>query len=574
MKTSALISALPIGARLNEFEIRSVIGVGGFSIVYLAYDKKMSREVAIKEYLPVSFAVRHSGLHVVPKTSVEEIFEKGLRHFVKEAHILAKLRHPTLATVLQFFETNGTAYLVMPYYSGKTLQEIIDNRNQIINTHELMSIFLPLLNGLSQIHEMGFYHLDISADNIIILKNGSPILLDFGSSRIIQLDNSNDDSTIILKHGFAPIEQYCNGEGEMRLGEWSDIYALSAVMRYFITGKIPLTACARAMDDTLHPLVDLGITNLPVNVLKVIDTGMAVRPENRPQTIESFSSALKSAAELESEQKNKKPPILAVENINTSKQNLNLFFNIFKNKLYNLLLNIKNHSSRFYTAILFTFCKKYGIKIGLAGAVLFAYFYILVNEKNDNASVIEDISFRMVDKETTTSSLPASKYPILVELAEKDMTNSNEYNATLALKDNEIQPEFTEVFDNSAASNANTSTSRTTVNKSEMVESSSRAKVSAVNALHGQIVVSVIPWGHISFNGKFVATVPPNLILNVSEGKHTITITNESNTPCVLEIEVKRGRQMQITHDFLAETKTAVMHSAALDPQVPQSLRP
>lgn len=578
------MTALPIGTQLNEFEIRSVIGVGGFSIVYLAYDTGLCREVAIKEYLPTSLAVRN-GLQVVPKTSAEKTFEKGMRHFVRETCVLAKLRHPALAAFLQFFETNGTAYLVMPYYRGRTLHEIIDNGGLAKNTNELLSIFLPLLDGLSRIHAMGCYHLDISADNIILLKDGAPVLLDFGSSRVIQVDQndtSNDISTIILKHGFAPIEQYCNGDDGLELGPWSDIYAVSAVMRQFITGKIPLTACARLMDDTLQPLADSGIDHLPVSVLKVIDAGLAVRPESRPQTIEAFSTALKSARKSIAHHKDSEKSIVhykaeslnesTVNNVGTLGSGLDSFFE--------KIANITNIPA---------ICRKYGIGVKEIVPVLFLFVCVLgfvlgygvsdnTPKENISGKKVEKIEKVEVDNETIENPMFASVSPMQTELSEDNAANVKDDADIAASEGSVFRSRYADISDDPAdddpAVNADTSSStgRVTVkaankavkiaDKLETDDVNTNNK--AANASQGQLTVSVIPWGHISIDGKLIATVPPNLVLNVLEGRHTVTISNESNTPCILEIEVMKGKRMHISHDFLAEKRSTVARSVAV----------
>lgn len=294
----APMSALPTGTRLQEFVIRSVVGEGGFGIVYLAHDTFLDREVAIKEYLPASLAARGSGTQVEVRVAAKrELFVKGMRRFVNEAHILARFRHPALVSVLRFLEAHGTAYMVMPYYRGTTLRDKVRAGYRARSSEDLLAILVPVLGGLAQIHSVDCYHLDISSDNILMLETGAPVLLDFGAARHTEL-GGEDPTTIILKPGFAPIEQYGGGDNTLKLGPWTDIYALSVVAYFLVSGTMPGISVARIMRDTVRPLAaDFASAALPAGVLKIIDVGMAVRPQGRPRTVEVFRQALLDAAE-------------------------------------------------------------------------------------------------------------------------------------------------------------------------------------------------------------------------------------------------------------------------------------
>jgi len=288
------INALPAGTQLNEYIVRSVIGEGGFGIVYLAHDTLLEREVAIKEFLPACFATRFRNLQVGARSAEkQEVFERWRQRFVREAHILAKFRHPALVSVLRFFSANGTAYMVMPYYRGKTLRDMISSGYRTADTKSLLSILLPILTSLSQIHSMECYHLDVSADNILILEDGSPVLLDFGSARYEHI-TSPQSGTVTLKPGFAPIEQY-GGSSELTLGPWTDIYAASAVSYQLVTGNIPVISVGRTVRDSLTPLADYATPELSIEVLSIIDKGLSVFPKDRPQSIGAFIAALRSA---------------------------------------------------------------------------------------------------------------------------------------------------------------------------------------------------------------------------------------------------------------------------------------
>jgi hypothetical protein len=292
------MSALPVGTRLLQYVIESVAGEGGFGIVYLAKDTMLDCEVAIKEYLPASLAARSGGtLQVDVRVPAKRVlFDKGMRRFLNEAHILARFRHPALVSVMNMMEANGTVYMVMPFYRGSTLREMVRGGFRASSTESLFSLLLPVLDGLKQIHSVSCYHLDISSDNILILeKNGAPVLLDFGAARHTELTGENP-STIILKQGFAPIEQYGSDNEELTIGPWTDIYAASAVAYLLVTGTMPTVSVARIIRETVRPLVEQATPALPAGVLKVIDAGLAVKPEGRPQTVEEYVAALLAGA--------------------------------------------------------------------------------------------------------------------------------------------------------------------------------------------------------------------------------------------------------------------------------------
>ncbi len=288
LRSPAPVNALPAGARLQEFEVRSVIGEGGFGIVYLAYDTLLEREIAIKEYLPVSHARRMDDGRVVPSGERQrQTFEKGLRCFVSEARMLARFKHSALVEVLRFWEEQGTAYMVMPYYRGQPLSVRIQAGFRIRDSAGMEAFLAPLLDGLALLHAANCYHRDISTSNILMLEDGQPLLLDFGAARNILVDQS-DVSTVILKPGFAPIEQYSEDNRIAPQGAWTDLYALSAVAYQLITGAMPTVSVARIVRDPLLPLAQIAPPGFSPTLLAAIDAGLHVSPGQRPQSVEAF----------------------------------------------------------------------------------------------------------------------------------------------------------------------------------------------------------------------------------------------------------------------------------------------
>ena len=162
-------SALPPGSRLGELEILRVLAVGGFGIVYLARDHALDRDVALKEFMPSRLVDRSAGMQVsVRSVSDGETFALGLKSFVNEARLLARFSHPAMVKVYHFWEANGTAYMVMPYLRGPTLKDVRRSMSEPPTEAWLRSVIDPLLDALEMLHAEGFYHRDISPDNVLL----------------------------------------------------------------------------------------------------------------------------------------------------------------------------------------------------------------------------------------------------------------------------------------------------------------------------------------------------------------------------------------------------------------------
>jgi hypothetical protein len=290
--TTDLQDALPPGLRLDEFEIRSVIGVGGFGIVYHAFDHALERDVALKEYMPGALASRSATLHVsVRSQGHAETFAIGLRSFVNEARLLARFDHPSLVKVHRFWEAHGTAYMVMPLYRGRTLKALRQSLGASPSEHWLLRALLePLLGALETLHREGVFHRDVSPDNILVTDEGRPVLLDFGAARHVIADQTQT-LTAIVKPNFAPIEQYGETEG-LRQGPWTDLYALGATLHFVITGQPPLPATARALGSGVETLAGTPRRGLSPGFLQVVDWMMAPRPEQRPQSVAALREVL------------------------------------------------------------------------------------------------------------------------------------------------------------------------------------------------------------------------------------------------------------------------------------------
>ncbi|MEQ8289680.1 MAG: serine/threonine-protein kinase [Gammaproteobacteria bacterium] len=263
----------------------------------MAYDPNLEKHVAIKEYLPVEIAVREGGESVHPVSDDHSSnFEWGLERFIAEARTLSKFKHPNIVHVLSVTEENNTAYMVMEYEEGESLQDILKQRRTIPEA-EVMQILLPVLDGLDIVHKTGFIHRDIKPANIYIRKDGSPVLLDFGSARLA-LGEETKTLTTLVSPGYAPFEQYFSNSNEQ--GEWTDIYSLGATLYRAVTGISPHEAVDRSnailktKSDTLVSAVELGKGNYSLRLLQAIDHALAFNGEDRPQTISAWREEIES----------------------------------------------------------------------------------------------------------------------------------------------------------------------------------------------------------------------------------------------------------------------------------------
>jgi serine/threonine protein kinase len=280
--------ALAPGTRVRDYTIVSVIGTGGFSIVYRALDNALMREVALKEYFPTMFAARADDRSIAPFENDVDVFRKGIESFLNEAKLLAQFDHPALVRVYRFWEENKTAYLAMRLYEGDTLREAVKSKRFLADEANMRALFSPICDTLELLHNAKCFHRDVAPDNILLSENGLPVLLDFGAAR--RAIEGTQVFTAILKPGFAPIEQY--GESDLKQGPWTDIYALAGVMHYALAGHPPPTAINRMLKDAMpRPRVTFE-GEMPEPWLDALEKALAVRPENRPQSIAEFRAML------------------------------------------------------------------------------------------------------------------------------------------------------------------------------------------------------------------------------------------------------------------------------------------
>ena len=285
---------LPSGFQLDRYRIGRQLSLGGFSIVYLAYDAEET-PVAIKEYLPNSLALRSSG--VVPAVTEEHLpaFRHGMKCFFEEGRSLARLSHPNVVRVLNFFRANETVYMVMQYERGRTLQEHIRKARGAIRESFVRNVFSRLLNGLREVHTHKLLHLDIKPANIYLRQDGAPVLLDFGAARQA-LGNEGPYLKPMYTPGFAAPEQY---EAPDQLGPWTDIYAVGASIYTTLGAAVPPAANARLARDELVPAEKRWAGKYSRQLLETVDWCLRLDYLERPLSVFVLQEALADAEQTQ-----------------------------------------------------------------------------------------------------------------------------------------------------------------------------------------------------------------------------------------------------------------------------------
>jgi multidrug efflux pump subunit AcrA (membrane-fusion protein) len=285
------------GARISRYEVREVLGAGGFGITYKAFDTRLHCEVAVKEYLPAEFAVRESNQTTVKPRSddIAELYQQGIARFLEEARVLAKFKNRHIVRVSDYMEVNGTAYLVMDYEEGESLRELLKKRGGSLSETEIKNLFLPILDGLKAVHDAGLLHRDIKPDNIYLRSEGPPVLLDFGAARHYTA-NQTRDITAIVTPGYAPFEQY---QPNGNLGAWTDLYAIGATLYHCISGKAPLDALSRhgTSIDPLPPAVEAGGDRYSKVLLQTIDWMLQRQADERARSVDEVIPCVQGRAE-------------------------------------------------------------------------------------------------------------------------------------------------------------------------------------------------------------------------------------------------------------------------------------
>jgi serine/threonine protein kinase len=279
---------LPNGYQLENYRIANVLASGGFSIVYLAHDEH-DQPVAIKEYLPSQLALRNEG-DVLPSIAEENLatFRFGMKCFFEEGRALARLSHPNVVRVLNFFRTNETVYLVMRYERGRTLQEHIVACRGAVKEIFIRHVFSLLLNGLREVHSNKLLHLDIKPANIYIRNDLSPVLIDFGAARQTFVEEGLRLNPVYTP-GYASPEQYTNRE---LLGPWSDCYSVGGSIFACLSGMAPQAADERLEKDRYVSATKVGNGKYSRQLLETVDWCLELDHLKRPQSVFALQKVL------------------------------------------------------------------------------------------------------------------------------------------------------------------------------------------------------------------------------------------------------------------------------------------
>ena len=280
--------------RGGRYVISRILGQGGFGITYLGYDEIEEKVVAIKEYFPSGLAVRNTDRSTLLAASSNNTtaLANGVAKFCEEAEFLSRYGyHKNIVKIHDFFMENETAYMIMEYIDGVSLGVLVKQGGPL-GMKELLELIVPVMDALSEIHRDNVLHRDISPSNILVTTERVVKLIDFGAARAYSYEHSKSLS-IILKGGYAPIEQYTRHGNQ---GPWTDVYALCATMYYCLTGRVPEQATDRIENDYLIPPSEAG-GEISRKQEEVLLHGMAFRSAERIQSVEELKKELLEASQ-------------------------------------------------------------------------------------------------------------------------------------------------------------------------------------------------------------------------------------------------------------------------------------
>jgi serine/threonine protein kinase len=285
-------SILAPGTKVDQYVVSGLLGRGGFGITYLVHDEALQKDFALKEFFPEDLVVRDgTGIRFTAKPHSESDYRWGLKKFYDEARLLAQFSHANIVSVRRVFEQNNTAYMLLDFVRGSTLEKWLLGLDSPATQEELDLIATPLLSALELVHANRAWHLDISPDNVMIrASDGAPILLDFGASRFEIKQHSQLVSALIFKSGYSAPEQYTSNAD--RYGPWTDIYAFAATLYRAISNTRPIEATSRQLTDELRPAAVVGKGRYRDRFLKAIDWGLKLPPQDRPQSIREWRKDL------------------------------------------------------------------------------------------------------------------------------------------------------------------------------------------------------------------------------------------------------------------------------------------
>ncbi len=545
-------NCLPIGTRLADFEVTGILGEGGFGIVYIAFDHSLQRSVAIKEYMPGVLAARADDHSIrVRAERHQETFNVGLKSFINEARFLAQFDHSSLVKVYRFWEQNQTAYTAMQYYDGRTIKDIVNASPELITEAWCLRVLKQILEALEQLYTMRILHRDVSPDNIIVQDNGDAVLLDFGSARQIIGDRTRG-LTVILKPGYAPVEQYA-GDASLDQGAYTDIYSLSAVIYFAIMKEPPATSIARMVKDPIVPLAERGVEGFSRQFLAAIDKGLAVMANERPQTIDAFRELLGiessgaprtraggtqrfatidrlpppgTAAEVPI---TGAPPAPAAAPVKSAPRSGPVTQQLAAPPQQGLHATAPRWMSR--------------LALGLALVAIIGFgARWLLDAPSDimMPAVQSDPAAELPDASAAPAPAPAAAEPMLAEAAPVPAADTVPVDAVLAPPAQNVTPE--------PAAPAE-SVDAVLAPPAPVVEE----KPAVPETANYRLVVK--PWGTVYVDGKERGVSPPLKRLVLPAGKHKIRIVNPNFKDYYMDVNLSKGKSGTIEHDFAAHSR-------------------
>jgi serine/threonine protein kinase len=537
-------NCLDIGTRVAEFEITGIVGEGGFGIVYLAFDHSLQRTIALKEYMPPALAGRGADHAIAVRSKRhQETFDAGLKSFINEARLLAQFDHPALIKVHRFWEQNNTAYMAMRFYEGRTLKDIIKDEPAIATEAWWKSILKPILEALDVLYNVQILHRDISPENIMIQPTGEPVLLDFGAARQL-IQNMAQALTVILKPGYAPIEQYAD-DPSMQQGPWTDIYALSAVVYSSIAKKAPPASIARLIKDPVEPLTPEDYPGYGRQFLFAISKGFAVKPDDRPQTIAEFSQLLGldklerrardrssasvvSASDTKKSDRKSEPAVVAKTATDAASG---------KNRRQ----SAGTRTTALKASNAFT---RRGWIAGAAGIACIAVLGLYAFKTDQNAAP----GTAAVPRAETIASAnlhEASEHAAAGAAQPVSSSRPTGLPVTVAASHAANKPDGKPA----RAASPDAGKAAASPQKTAVQPTSAAAEES------GTMQLQIKPWGTILVNGVSKGVSPPLKNLVLPEGRHQVRVVNSHYPDHVVDIVITSQKTVRIEHDFSRSKK-------------------
>jgi serine/threonine protein kinase len=519
---------LPIGTRLDTFEVTGILHRDLSGIVYAGQDQSGPGRFAIKEYLPATLADRMaSGRVGLRSLRYKPSFQEGKDRFLGNGRMLAALDEPALIRVLRCWKQNGTAYMAMPLYEGQTLGDMLRVSARPSESW-LKAMLGPLLDALETLHRFDCHPCNVTPDNIVVLQDGAPLLFAFGAGRRTTTSRPGD-----LRHdlnpGFAPIEQYAH-DPTMPEGPWTDVYAVAAVIRFAITGKSLPALAARMAADALQPLRNAHAEYSP-SFLDAVDRGVKVLPRDRPQTIAEFREVL-GIRELGSGA----TPI-APEDVSPVAQDTPRWTTIFSDP--DSVHDVATEGTR---------------------AAVASVDQIVLPPLGSSSDAARD----GVSQATTQSSLGGLPWKVVLQVFVVGLSalglllwSTVERRQAPPVAVDRVAPPPVSTASVSAPSPgaplAQADTPRSAIAVATVPEAVAKPPEPVTIAPKtGKVRLSIKPWGEVLVDGKLRGVSPPLKELSLAEGRHRIRIRNGDFPGFDHELDIRPGSKDEIAWSFKA----------------------